>query len=97
VPGLATRAFHGLLKAALIIGVLVVALLALLLAWWIALLLVGAWLLYAGARRLLRGGIINSAARAPASVIEGEYRVEHNPQLESSPEITQPGGGRAGD
>ena len=103
MSGSATGALHGLVKAALVIGILLVALLTLLVAWWIATLAIGAWLLYAGARRLLRGSGKNSDPRAAASVIEGEYRVEHNPNVEldpkaeSSPEIVEPEGNRPRD
>ncbi len=93
----ASRALHGLVKAALIIGALALAVLALLLAWWISLLLVGTWALYSGVRRWLRGSDSASAAGAPAGVIEGEYRVETNPQLESSPGAAGPDGGKPAD
>ena len=78
----ASRVLHGLLKASLVIGVLAVALLALLLAWWIALLAVGTWLLVTGVHRLLRGS--QPAARAAAATIEGEYRVEHHSEQQET-------------
>ena len=98
MSGSATRALHGLFKAALIISALALALLALLLAWWISLLLIGAWLVYSGARRWLRGSDSDSgsATGAPAGVIEGEYRVEQNPQVESAPGAAGPDGGKPG-
>ena len=43
----ATRALHGLFKWAFAIGIVAVGLLALLVAWWIAALVVVSWLVYA--------------------------------------------------
>ena len=109
MPASASRVLQNLFKAAFVIGVLLVALLGLLVAWWVALLFAGAWVLFSSVRRLLHGGGRNSAPRAAATVIEGEYRVEHHPmaehdpkaehdpQAESSPGVAGPGGGRPRD
>ena len=98
MPASASRVLHGLFKAAFVIGILLVALLGLLVAWWLALLFAGAWLLVSSVRRLLRGGVRHPAPRAAATVIEGEYRVEHNPSAEHEPKaesssgVAEPGG-----
>ena len=92
MPGSASRVFQGLLKAALVISILVVALLTLLVAWWIALMVVGAWLLVTGARRLLRSRRLEPAARASTTIIDGEYRVEQHTEPAISPRIDESGG-----
>ena len=91
----AGRTLPGLFKAALVIGILAVALLALLVAWWIALLFVGTWLLVRGARRLLQGS--QPAARAGATTIDGEYRVEHGTGPSAPLTLHEPGGGHPKD
>lgn len=75
----ATRALHGLFKWAFAIGIVAVGLLALLVAWWIAVLVVLTWLIYAGARRLLRGKRTDVATTGAPTTIEGEFQVEHEP------------------
>ena len=73
------------LKGVLAIVFVGLALLALLVAWWIALILIAAWLIYAGVRRVLQGdrkkrqGRPSQQAETSATIIEGEFRVESNP------------------
>lgn len=74
----ATRAVHGLFKWAIGLSMLILVMLALLVAWWIALLLVASWLLYAGVRRLLRGPK-KSTVNPSRNIIDGEFRVEQEP------------------
>ena len=93
----ATRALHGLFKWALGIGILVAVLLALLVAWWIAFLVVGALLIYSGVRRLLRGKRAATATHMPVSIIEGEFRVEYDPQTQSPPRVLETSDPRAKD
>ena len=69
----ATRALHGLFKWAFAIGIVAVGLLALLVAWWIAALVVVSWLVYAGARRLLSGKRTGVATPGVAATIDGEF------------------------
>ena len=81
---------QGLLKAAFGLTILVIVLFAMFLAWWIALLAAGTWLLYAGLRRLLGGGrkpAQGASAGAGATIIEGEYRVEEREPLVPPPGI----------
>ncbi len=73
----ATRALHGLFKWAFAIGIVAVGLLALLMAWWIAAIVVVSWLVYAGARRLLSGKRTGVATPGVAATIDGEFQVEH--------------------
>jgi hypothetical protein len=69
----------GFVKALLGITIVVAVLLAMLVAWWIALLAAGGWLLFTGLRRMLGGR--PTPARPEnggdlGTVIDGEYRVE---------------------
>ncbi|MSQ50810.1 MAG: hypothetical protein EXR28_02865 [Betaproteobacteria bacterium] len=93
----ATRALQGLLKWAFAIGIVTVGLLALLVAWWIALLVIGAWVLYATVQRLFRGKSNASAPRTTSAIIDGEYRVEHESHSESQPRALESADGRAKD
>ncbi|MFM9969629.1 MAG: hypothetical protein ACKVQK_14665 [Burkholderiales bacterium] len=80
MTGAATRALKGLFKFAFAISILAVGLLALFVAWWIALAVVLIAIIYAGVHRLLRGKRPTPATRAPANVIDGEFRVEDGTQ-----------------
>ena len=78
---------QGLLKAVLAIALFGVVLLALFVAWWLALLLIGLWMIVATVRNALSGNRrrprdIGSPAASPhPTVIEGEFRVEHSEDI----------------
>ena len=75
---------QGLLKAVLAIALFGVVLLALFVAWWLALLLIGLWMIVATVRNALYGNRrrpreFDSPSAGPnPTVIEGEFRVEHS-------------------
>lgn len=66
----------GFLKAAIGLSILVVARLALFVAWWIALLFAGVLWLYRGEHR-------HATTRATATIIDGEFRGRRSPPLEA--------------
>jgi hypothetical protein len=87
----ATSILKGLIKGTLVLGILAVIILAVLVAWWIALIAAGAWLLVSATSRMLGGKRDGSPMRsrppANAAIIEGEYRVESD----GSTPISAPG------
>lgn len=72
----------GLLRAAVAIVLLGAALLGLFVAWWLALVVIALWMVYATVRSMLGGnqrrpaGPDGPTSRPNANVIEGEFRVE---------------------
>ena len=80
---------QGLLKAVLAIALFGVVLLALFVAWWLALLLIGLWMIVTTVRNALYGNRrrprdINGPAAGPhPTVIDGEFRVEHSEEIHS--------------
>ena len=78
---------QGLLKGVLAFALFGVVLLALFVAWWLALLLIGLWMIIATVRNALSGnrrrprGIGSPAAGPRPTVIEGEFRVEHSEDI----------------
>jgi len=94
VSSSAKAALNGLLKALLAVGIIAVALLALLVAWWIALLFIGTLLLVAGVRRLLGGARKNPPAPTSGATLDGEFRVEHDPPPKMRPGVIESRDGR---
>ena len=78
---------QGLLKAVLAIALFGVVLLALFVAWWLALLLIGLWMIVATVRNALYGNrrrpndIDRPTAGPNPTVIDGEFRVEHTEEV----------------
>ena len=80
-----TQVLGGILRTALAIGILAVFLLALFVAWWIALIAVAGWIIYSALRRMLGGNPVQPDSRVAGTIIEGEFQVEKDSKPDSRP------------